>query len=165
VRCGAGLVLSFRSGGDKERYLGETRRLGVVEVVHAVPDRLKDTRVRIISKDGPFSFQTNSRGERRNADTGADEQHRLILQKVLGGRAERTVDHDAGQHAVEGRVCACADDLATWVLLATVALLVKVAAECLSHVAREIADDADVHRNVIFLGRTARGSLVYCVTR
>jgi hypothetical protein len=49
----AGLVLSFRSRADRERYLGETRWLGVVEVVHAVPDRLKDTRVQIISKHGP----------------------------------------------------------------------------------------------------------------
>ena len=111
----------------------------------------------IISKTWlSFSFQPNSRGERSYTDTGADEQHRLILQKVLRGRPERTVDHDAGQHAVEGRVRARANDFATWVLLTPVALLVKVAAECLSQLAREITDDADVHGDVIFFRRTIR---------
>ena len=39
-----GQLLSQPSGRDRARYLGETCRLGVVEVVHAVPDRLEDPR-------------------------------------------------------------------------------------------------------------------------
>jgi hypothetical protein len=145
-------------------YLGQTCRLGVVEVVHAVPDRLEDTRADH-KQTKPFSFLTNSRSERCNANTGADEQDRLVLQKVFRCRAKRTVDHDTGKHAIEGWVRARADDLATWVLLllAAVALLVKVAAECLGQVAREIADDANVHRDVVFLWRAARDILGHCV--
>ena len=118
----------------------------------------------IISKYGSFQPPSpDSRGERRDTDTGADEQHCLVLQKVFRGRAERTIDHDAGQHAVQGRIRARANDLAAWVLLALLALLVKVAAECLGKVAREIADDTNVHRDVVFLGSAAGKILAYCV--
>ena len=102
-----------------------------------------------------FNHNHDSRGERCDADTSADEQHCLVLQKVFRGRAERTVDHDAGQHTVQGWVCARTDDPAAWVLLAfltLVALLVKVAAERFGKLAREITDDTDVHRDVVFLG-------------
>ena len=46
-------------------HLGEARRLGRVEVVHAVPDRLEDRR------------------ERSDTDTCTDEQHRLVVEEVL----------------------------------------------------------------------------------
>lgn len=114
--------------------LAEARRLARVEVVHAVPDALQDTR------------------ERRDADAGADEQHRVVVQKVLRGRAERAVDHHAREHAVHGR----GHDLAALVvtaLAALVALGVEVAADGLGERAGEIADDADVHGDVVFLRR------------
>ncbi len=45
--CGAAPTMGSalcHSRGDRARYLGETCRLGAVEVIHAVPDRLEDPR-------------------------------------------------------------------------------------------------------------------------
>ena len=42
--CVSALFLSTVRRGQGTVYLGETRRLGVVEVVHTVPDRLEDPR-------------------------------------------------------------------------------------------------------------------------
>jgi len=91
---------------------------------------------------------TYSRGERGNTNTSTDEQHRLILQKVLRCRTEGTVDHDAGQDAVQRWAYVRADDLAACILFTFLtlfsALLVKVTTEHLGQVTGKVTDDADV---------------------
>ena len=127
----------------REVHLGEARRLRRVEVVHPVPDRLEDRR------------------ERGDTNTRTDEQHRLVVEEVLRRGAERPVDHDAGQHAVNGRVRCGADDLAAGLALL---LPVEVAADGLGEVPGEVADDADVDGDVVllrgatFVFRSARSS-------
>lgn len=49
----------------------------------------------------------HSRCKRRNTNTSTDKQDSIVLQEVLTGRAERSVDHDAGEDSVDG-----ADNLA-----------------------------------------------------
>ena len=85
--------------------------------------------------------------------------HGLVLQKVLRCRAEGTVHHDAREDAVHRWVDVRAHDPATSsALLALLALFsalfVEVAAERFSEFTGEIADDADVYRNVVFFRRT-----------
>lgn len=121
----------------REVHLRQPRRLRVVEVVHPVPDRLQDRR------------------ERRHTNTRADEEHRLVVQEVLRRRAERPVDHDAGEHAVNRRVRSGPDDLAASLVLFALAFLFKFAADSLGERAREVTDDTDVDRDVVLLGRAA----------
>lgn len=110
----------------REVHLREARRLRRVEVVHAVPDRLEDGR------------------ERRDADTGADEEHGLVVQEVLGRGAEGTVDHDTGEDTVDRRVGRSADDLAASLVLLALALLFEVATDSLGEGRSEVTNDTDV---------------------
>ena len=119
---------------DGEAHLGQTRRLRVVEVVHAVPDGLQD------------------RGERRNTDTTTDQENRLVLGEILRRATERTVDHDTGESLVERRRGVRADELASDGCVA-LALVLEVAAADAGELAREVADDTDVDRDVVFLRR------------
>jgi hypothetical protein len=63
----------------------------------------------------PIFFQkpkANARSKRCDPDTGAHEQNGLIIQKLLGRRPERPVDHHTRERAVHGRVRVGADDFA-----------------------------------------------------
>ena len=93
------------------------------------------------------------RGERCDADTRADQQDGLVVQEVLTGTAERTVDHDTRKNAVERRVGGSTDDLALAALL-TLILLVKVAATRLGQSLGEVTDDTNVNGDVVFLRST-----------
>ncbi len=118
-----------------EVHLGQARGLRAVEVVHPVPDRLEDRR------------------ERRDTDTGTDEENRLVVQEVLGRGAERTIDHHTGENTVDRRVRGGADDLASGLVLLALALLVKVATDRLGEGTSEVTDDTDVDGDVVLLRR------------
>jgi hypothetical protein len=101
-----------------------------LRVVHAVPDALEDGR------------------ERRDSNTGTDEDSDFELEHVLGGGAKGAIDVDTGQDLAECNL------LAAVALLALFAgrLLVDVAAERFADGTGEVADHAHVDRDVVFLG-------------
>lgn len=103
--------------------LGKPGGLRIVEVVHAVPDGLQDGR------------------EGRNADTSADEENCLIVQKVLTGTAERSVNHDTREDTIDG-VGSCVHDLARFL---AIFLLVEVTATGSCEGIGEISDHANVN--------------------
>ena len=94
------------------------------------------------------------RSERRNADTGTDEKHGLVVQEVLGGRAKRSVDHDTGKNAVNGRVRRSADDLALGG--SALVLLVEIAPDGLGQRLGKVTDDTDMNGDVVLFGRTTQ---------
>ena len=93
-----------------------------------------------------------SRGERSNTDTSTDERHGLVVQEVLGRRTEGTVDHDTREDTVDGRVRSRTNNLASGLLLLTLALLVEVAADGLGELRRKVTNDTDVDGDVVLLG-------------
>jgi hypothetical protein len=100
-----------------------------------------------------------SRGKRSDSNTSTDEEHVLVLQKVLRCRAKGTVYHDTREDAVQRWVDVRAHDPATSSPLLALpalfsALFVKVAAEGIGEFTGKIANDTDVYRNVVFLWRT-----------
>lgn len=107
----------------------------------------------------PDGTNANSRSKGSNTNTSTNEQHRLIVQEIFAGAAERTIDHDTGQSAVQGRVGVCPDDLSTGRRFALSALVTtflrEVAANCFGESSCEITSHADVDRDVILL----RGAL------
>jgi hypothetical protein len=85
------------------------------------------------------------------------------VQEVLRGRAERTVNHDSGQNLVDGWIGGSSNDarLALFTLFAATflpVLLFKVATEGLGKRLGEVADNANVNRDVILLRSTERRS-------
>src|SRR6266567_6036979 len=90
--------LGEKTMGKKRAHLGKTRRLGVIEVVHAIPNRLENpSRQRSNNVNLEKQYP---RGKRSNSNTSTDEEHGLILQKVLRCRAKGTVHHDTREDAV-----------------------------------------------------------------
>ena len=88
--------------------------------------------------------------EWRYTNTSTDEQHGLVVQEVLRRRTERTVDHDSGKDAVEGRVSGGTEDLALAALLALI-LLAEIATARLRQSLGKVADDTDVDGDVVLL--------------
>lgn len=156
-------------------HLRQPRRLRVVQVVHTVPDRLQDParadeayRVQQNRKQETEGRRQNAvrshtlatrkgtgdaRGKRRDADTGTDEEDGLVVEEILGRGAEGPVDHHARQDAVHGRVRVRADELPAG--LHALLLRVEVAADRGRELPRKVADDTDMHRDVVFLRRAA----------
>lgn len=100
----------------------------------------------------------NSRSKGSDTNTSTDEQNGLKVQEIFTGAAERTIDHDTGQSAVQGRIGVCPDDLSTsrrFALSALVTFLREVAANCFSESSCKITSDTDVDRDIILL----RGAL------
>lgn len=118
--------------------LGESGWLRVIEVIHAVPDR----------------FQNG--GKRRDADASADQQHSLIIEEIFTGAPERPIDHDAGKDTVEWRGCRGADDFAAcrFACLALFSLICKFASDSLGEGGSKVANDADMHGEVILFRST-----------
>lgn len=124
----------------REVHLGKAGRLRVVEVVHAVPDRLQDRR------------------ERRDTDTSTDEEDGLIVQEVLGRRAEGTVNHDTGEDTVDGRVRRSANNLAAGLALFAPTLLPEVTADSRGKRTSEVTGDTDVDGDIVLLRGAAHQS-------
>ena len=125
---------------------GEASMLGIVEVVHPVPDRLENPAHTVISVLRPpqMKIRKGSRSKRSDTNTGTNQKHRLILQKILTSASERTIDHYSRQNHVNGR------DNETSLLLSLV-LGIKITSARLGKSASEVANDSDVDAQVIFL--------------
>jgi len=112
---------------------GESGGFGVSEVVHAVPDRLEDG------------------GERCYSDAGADEENGFVVEEVLGCGTEGAVDHDTRKDLVEGRIGLGAYNLGS-VAARFLVFFPEVASESFGEGFGEVADDADVDRDVVLFG-------------
>ena len=143
----------------KKRELTLERRVGL-ELLKLFIRYQIDLRILVAKRQTTSNLEKqHSRGKRSDSDTSTDEEHGLVLQKVLRCRAEGTIHHDAREDAVHRWADVRTHDPATsCALLALLALssalFVKVAAERFGEFTGEIADDADVYRNVVFLWRT-----------
>jgi len=111
---------------------GEASRLGIIKVVHSVPNRLEDG------------------SKRSDADTSTDQEYRLILQEILTSASERTIDHDSGQNPVNGR-----DDESS--LLLSLVLGIEITSAGLGESGSKVSDNPDVYAQVIFLGSGGEG--------
>lgn len=63
-------------------YLGQASWLGVVKVVHAVPDRFEDTE-KISDPAFIDGHWLDLRCERCDTDASADQEHSLKLEEIL----------------------------------------------------------------------------------
>jgi hypothetical protein len=116
----------------------------VVEVVHAVPDRLQDP-IHAVSNCCANNKKRDVRSERSDTNTSTDEEDRLVIKELLRRSTKGTVNHDTRKSAVHRGVGVRADNLATGgVLAALVPLRAKVASEGLGERRREITLDTDV---------------------
>ena len=77
---------------------GKSSGFGIVEVVHSVPNRFKDPANSVVSTRHPLRIKTRRglRSKRSDTDTGADQEHCLVLEEILTSASERTINHDPG---------------------------------------------------------------------
>jgi hypothetical protein len=109
------------------------------------------------------STNANSRCKGSDTNTSTDEQHGLKVQEIFTSAAERAIDHDTGQSAVQRWIGVGPDDLSTsrrFALSALVTLLREVAANCFSESSCEITSDTDVDRDIILLRGTLEDYLL-----
>jgi hypothetical protein len=92
-----------------------------------------------------YPIEQHLRSERSDTNTSTDKQDRLIVQEILRRRAERTVDHDTGKDLIKRR----RNDPTASILLT---LAIKVATDSLGKLAREITNNTNVDRDIVFLG-------------
>ena len=134
---------------------GEASGLGIVEVVHSVPNRLEDPTKppRLASCPHKRKHGENLRSKRSDANTSADQKDCLILEEILAGTSERTINHDPGQNPADRR------DNETSLLLGLV-LGIEVTSTRLGESASEVPNDPDVHAQVILLRSGGEGERV-----
>ena len=97
-----------------------------------------------------IKVQRDLRSKRSDTDTSTDQEDRLILQEILTGASERTVDHDSGQNLADRR------DNETSLLLGLV-LGIEITSARLGESSSEVSDNPDVYAQVIFLGGGGEG--------
>jgi len=85
-----------------------------------------------------------SRSKWSDTDTGANQEDCLVLEEILAGASERTINHDPGQDLVNGR-----DDDTS--LLLSLVLGIEITAARLGKSRSKVSNDPDMYAQVIFL--------------
>lgn len=99
---------------------------GLGGVVDSVPDTLQNT------------------GERRHSDTGSEQYRHLVLEDILRGSSEGSVNHDPGQN--------CHQTIAIAQTLFPLSDTLCVTSEFLGQLLGKVSDDTHVDTNVVLLG-------------